>query len=1062
MKEFKRFEIIEALAGSGKTQELMFRFLRLVQSGFDPKTILATTFSRKAAGEIRDRIIESLAEAVLHPEAMRELVKNVPEIEDGQDGKKGCEDLLRKLSASMHRLNIGTIDSFFVKTAQSFSDLLEMTPGWSILDEVHEAEVFSLAVGSMTSKPENTNHFADLLRWSKAGAKVPIGKTLKEIQYQAYTSVRDSEPQAWLWGTEFPTLSNKEVAAAIQVIESLMPDGKRQITDLQKAVDKLRRGDWKAFVTSGMASKVLDGTCLYFKMEIDSEIVEALQPLIDHSMGVMANRIFLKNKGTYELMHSLNDSWSKSKHESGLYSFDDVAYRLSFINVMQDLLELQFRLDGSINHMLIDEFQDTSLTQWSVLKPIVDEIHQSENDRTLFVVGDVKQSLYGFRGGEPALLRNLPSRLAKTEARKLDKSWRCSSPVLNAVNTIFEQVHESKLLNDRAFGAAANWQNDFIHHVSAKPNRVGHAVIQTSGVDPENRKSQLALSVEKIVEIVTDIHKNAPTAEIGILVRSNTKQQIQRIVHALRSNKKHSVLAAEFGGNPLTDSPAVTVILSALLMADDPGNTIARFHVCSSPLGKHLNISWNKSEGEFESVCKKIRRRLVTHGYAEVVSDFAEQLIDSVDKRERLRLWQLIELAESRSTDMGSANGLRPSQFVHLVKETQVPDPASSLVQVMTVHKSKGLSFDAVVVCDLDQPIWKSPKLMEFHSDPCEPPVHVGMYASDYMDNAIPEYASMRAELHAQQVNDALCLLYVAMTRAKHALHMVIPCRKSKSHLKQLDGLLLQIIDEPQAQDPDKVVWTAEGSNPKWYKELSVTLENAKPPEINKFTIQPPIEDENFQGHGVVTSSPSSLEGGGKVKISEQFDGKTNTGFSWGTVTHSWFEEIEWLDGSLPTIESLIQSAPPEEAAVLGEITLRAAAENFLEAIESDVLKSLLTKPESKVSVFNEQTFALRVPKGTDFANVSIHELTDLQGSIDRLVVHYNEAGHPIRAEVIDWKTDSYDAEEQEMKKHFYAPQLASYKLAASKLLGIDADQISTTLVFVKTRDIVIMGENTT
>jgi len=90
------------------------------------------------------------------------------------------------------------------------------------------------------------------------------------------------------------------------------------------------------------------------------------------------------------------------------------------------------------------------------------------------------------------------------------------------------------------------------------------------------------------------------------------------------------------------------------------------------------------------------------------------------------------------------------------------------------------------------------------------------------------------------------------------------------------------------------------------------------------------------------------------------------------------------------------------------------------------------------------------------------NETTSKFAQAGKLKVHYNEAGHPIRAEVIDWKTDSYDAEEQEMKKHFYAPQLASYKLAASKLLGIDADQISTTLVFVKTRDIVIMGENTT
>ena len=1057
LDKFTPFEIIEALAGSGKTQELMYRFLRLMKGGADPKTILATTFSRKAAGEIRDRIIESLAKAVLDPRELAQLIKHVPEIEDGQEG---CESLLRELSASMHRLNIGTIDSFFVKTAQSFSDALGMAPSWSILDEVHEEEVFSSAVVAMTKESKNTNHIAQLLRWSKSGAKVPVCKTLKEMQRQAYISVRDTEPEAWLWGEEFPTMTSKELAPAIEVITSLSPEGKRQAADLQKAVEKLRRGDWKAFVTTGMASKVLDGTYLYYKKEIDPEIVTALEPLVEHAIGVMANRLLSKNKGTYELMHSLNGCWLEAKHECGLYSFDDVTYRLSFINVMKDLVELQFRLDNSIDHMLIDEFQDTSMTQWSVLRPVIEEIYQSQQDRSLFFVGDVKQSLYGFRGGEPALLRTLPDRLPKAVLRKLDKSWRCSSPVLEVVNTIFEHVHESNLLNDRAAGAAANWQNDFIHHVSAKPERAGYAVIETAGVDPEGKKSQLALSVEKIVEIVTNIHEHAPNAEIGILVRSNTKQQIQRIVHALRTNKKIPVLAAEFGGNPLTDAPAVTVILSALLMADDPGNSVAQFHVCCSPLAEHLGISWNGPTKEFETTCRKIRRKLVTEGYAEVISTFAEQLIHAVDERERLRLWQLIEFAESRSSDLGPSGGLRPSEFVKLVKETQVSDPASSLVQVMTVHKSKGLSFDAVVVCDLDQPIWKAPKLMELHTDPCEPPVHVGMYASDYLDHAMPEYAQMRGELHKQQVNDALCLLYVAMTRAKHALHMVIPSRNSKYHLKQLDGLLLQVIGEPQAQDPDNIVWIAEGSNPEWYRELPNTTIDMDTNKIEPFTMKPPTDGNVFQGHGVASSSPSSLEGGGKVQIEERFGGNTGTGFSWGTVVHSWFEQIKWLESPIPSIESLTASAPAQERWMLGGEKLRTAAESFIEAICSDSIRALLTKPDGQVTVLNEQSFAVRVPKGTDFSTVSMDEVVDLQGSIDRLVVFYGEDGKPIRADVIDWKTDTFDENERVEKIEHYAPQLASYRFAASKLLGLDLNQISTKLVFLKTKEIVEIGKN--
>jgi ATP-dependent helicase/nuclease subunit A len=526
MKKFERFEIIEALAGSGKTQELMFRFLRLVKGGADPRSILATTFSRKAAGEIRDRIIGSIAQAVLDPEAMRQLVQHVPELDDGQEG---CEALLRELTSSMHHLNIGTIDSFFVKTAQAFSDALEMTPGWSILDESHEDVVFSSAVSSMTSDVKQTIQFAQWLRWSKSGAKVPIGKTLKEMQRQAYGFVRDTDSSAWLWGTPFPTMNSVDLENAIKALASCTPSVARHATDLHKAVDKLARCDWKSFVTSGMAKNVYLGKTIYYQDDIESDVVSALEPLIDHAIGVLVNKLFEKNKATHDLMHSLHKCWSLAKHEAGLYSFDDVTYRLSCINVMNNLEELQYRLDSSIDHMLIDEFQDTSLPQWSVLKPIVEEIHQSESDRSLFIVGDVKQSLYGFRGGEPALLRTLPERLDSSVTRQLDKSWRCSSPVLHAVNTIFEHAHDAKLLDTHSSDAASQWQDDFMHHVSAKPKRVGHAVIETAGSDPNDVKTELALSIEKVVEIVANIHSNAPLAEIGILVRGNTKQQIQRI-----------------------------------------------------------------------------------------------------------------------------------------------------------------------------------------------------------------------------------------------------------------------------------------------------------------------------------------------------------------------------------------------------------------------------------------------------------------------------------------------------------------------------------------------------
>ena len=347
MRKFHRVEIIEALAGSGKTQELTYRFLRLMAMGFDPKTILATTFSKKAAGEIRDRIIELLAMAMLDSSAMQVLTDGVPEI---SQKPQECESLLRQLVASLHRLNIGTIDSFFVKTAYAFSEALEMTPRWSILDEVNASEVFSDAVSRLTSDPSNTKQLALLLRQSMNASKVPIQNTLASLQGAAFYSVRDSSSEAWIWGKPYPTMTQEALDNAIDNLSNVEPESARQRSDIPKAVAKLKRGKWGNFLESGMAKGVVDESFLYYRKELEPVVVAALQPIVDHCLGVMANGILSKNKSTYELMMSLHACWINSKHDRGLYSFDDVTYRLSLMTLMKNLVELQFRLDSSIDH----------------------------------------------------------------------------------------------------------------------------------------------------------------------------------------------------------------------------------------------------------------------------------------------------------------------------------------------------------------------------------------------------------------------------------------------------------------------------------------------------------------------------------------------------------------------------------------------------------------------------------------------------------------------------------------------------------------------------------------
>ena len=148
-----------------------------------------------------------------------------------------------------------------------------------------------------------------------------------------------------------------------------------------------------------------------------------------------------------------------------------------------------------------------------------------------------------------------------------------------------------------------------------------------------------------------------------------------------------------------------------------------------------------------------------------------------------------------------------------------------------------------------------------------------------------------------------------------------------------------------------------------------------------------------------------------------------------------------------------------DEAGRLGNDRLAQIADSCINALQSKDIQELLTKPDGNVKVYCEQEFALRVEKGTRFADVEMEEPTDIRGSIDRLVVHTGDDGSPIRAAVIDWKTDSFDPNDRGEKEDYYAPQLASYRQAAALLLGIAVESVTAQLVFVKTAEVVDITE---
>ena len=135
--------LISASAGTGKTFQLSNRYLGLLQRGVMPDQILATTFTRKAAGEILDRVMVRLAEAALDAGKRRELGRWLPAAELSATR---CQDMLWQMLRQLHRLRVSTLDAFFAQLAGSFSLELGLPPGWRIVDELQERYLRSEAI----------------------------------------------------------------------------------------------------------------------------------------------------------------------------------------------------------------------------------------------------------------------------------------------------------------------------------------------------------------------------------------------------------------------------------------------------------------------------------------------------------------------------------------------------------------------------------------------------------------------------------------------------------------------------------------------------------------------------------------------------------------------------------------------------------------------------------------------------------------------------------------------------------------------------------------------------
>ena len=202
-------------------------------------------------------------------------------------------------------------------------------------------------------------------------------------------------------------------------------------------------------LSKGVALKVRLGEATYVeKTPIDELTWEVMSDLLGFFDRVVRREYARRTLSTFKLLDRYHVAREEIRRELDVATFDDLVRVLAHADSETLRHDIWFRLDGRVSHLLLDEFQDTSLMQWKVLRPLAEEIvSDSSGERTFFCVGDVKQSIYGWRGGLPGILEHLDrmllegSGLTELGEERLDRSYRTGPCILGVVNRVFGEMH---------------------------------------------------------------------------------------------------------------------------------------------------------------------------------------------------------------------------------------------------------------------------------------------------------------------------------------------------------------------------------------------------------------------------------------------------------------------------------------------------------------------------------------------------------------------------------------------------------------------------------------------
>lgn len=850
---------VAASAGTGKTKVLTDRVLRILLTGTHPGKILCLTFTNAAAAEMANRINSELAKWVTLPdEILKEIINKLTNKPSDNEELNLARRLFAKVLDTPDGLKIQTIHSFCQTLIKRFPLEAGVPPHFQVMDDQTSKELLKESQSSWISHLSKNSDLSASEALERIAGRLS-DSTFNELLAQALTKRGNIE---WLLKSySLDELSNKlyehlglkpnitqqdilsqackidknaednlyKSALLLQQASKKFIESGQSLEKWLKLKNEERINKWNDYVNIFLTSTLEPRKKIIDKKNADKfpEIKEILEYEQQRILKVIdqlnSAHIVSSTSDLFLVINMILDLYHKEKENRAFLDYEDLILSSERLLHLENIAPwILFKLDGGIDHLLVDEAQDTSPAQWKIIESLCQEFFSGDSarneNRTIFIVGDEKQSIYSFQGADPAVFNKMQLTFADKiqQAKKgwenifLDTSFRSTVPILKCVDAIFA--------NDNLKEAITN-QKDKVYHNAFRLKHSGKVELwplehkeEVNELEPwsitniriDNNNPQQKLA-DKIAETIANwilIKRPLPStgkpiqpSDIMILVRKRNNL-LDKIV---RSLKKRNIPVAGVDRMILTDHIAIEDLIALGNFLLLPNDDLTLACVLKSPF---IGIN----EEELFNLCTNSERKLNNKSLWKVLEskqnnpvykkayEYLKDLLTRTDFNMPFELYSYI--LEVKNGRKSLANRLGNEihdpvdeflRFAITFEKTHNPtlqgflswiksgnaeikrdlEQSSNQVRIMTVHGSKGLQAPIIFLPDTTSiPLNNNTIFWDNNTNPSLP---LWVSSSKYKNSLCKE---LKINLNNLEYSEYLRLLYVALTRAEDELYI--------------------------------------------------------------------------------------------------------------------------------------------------------------------------------------------------------------------------------------------------------------------------------------------------